>query len=222
MTIKYGHPRKPTLLTAKNMRRERHWQTVGTENRFEQIYLRSTASRPIEFLRTLGKKQPKVMILGPGVGEDTVKLYRSLTAEHLDPKIDTFGLTNSLSRAARRIIVRDYSINMPLEMITPRVPEHQRLISALIGKYDLIVGALSVGIHTRYPAYNVFASSLMLSPGGKAFIEVRDYRDKKKIIEVVKKMVGAYNRANGTNFQFDLENINFTGYNRYLEITRIQ
>lgn len=149
------------------------WRFNGQESRYEQIYNVELMRDPILHLESLQKEHPQIMILGPGLGEDIIALKRELTELGMSPDVDVFGLSKSLDQSARRRVRTDYSLRLALEEVDPKNEKHRKLIDNLQEKYDLVVAPKSVGYHTNYPAYAVFATARLLAKGGAGYIELK-------------------------------------------------
>jgi len=68
----------------------------------------------------LGKGKPRIMLLGPGSGQDNIELYSYLRAQGIFPGIGVFGLTKSLSKDVANVR-KDFSFNVPLELVDPKI-----------------------------------------------------------------------------------------------------
>lgn len=144
------------------------WPKNGHEGRF--------IDNPIYFhvVKSILKnnKSPRILVLGPGIGEEVVELSRVLKGLKVNPEIESLGLTNQLTENAKKTISKDHSQNMALEEIDPNNAEHKKLIANLREKFDYVIAPTSVGIHTRYSAYNGFLCALALKPKGEARITI--------------------------------------------------
>lgn len=144
------------------------WPKNGHEGRF--------IDNPIYFhvVKSILKnnKSPRILVLGPGIGEEVVELSRVLKGLKVNPEIESLGLTNQLTENAKKTISKDHSQNMALEEIDPNNAEHKKLIANLREKFDYVVAPTSVGVHTRYSAYNGFLCALALKPEGEARITI--------------------------------------------------
>lgn len=144
------------------------WPKNGHKERFidNPIY--------VNVVKSISKnnKNPKILILGPGIGEEVIELNKTLRGFKINPEIESLGLTNQLTENAKEAIKKDHSRNLALEEIDPSNPEHKELISNLREKFDYVIAPTSVGIHTRYSAYNGFLCALALKPKGEARITI--------------------------------------------------
>jgi len=190
------------------------WQKEGEEYRFSEIYKSLFRNEPIKHILSLKKKSPKIMILGAGIGEDTKVLKDELNKITIYPVFDVFSLTRTLSPEIKKNIVRnDFSSNVGLEQLDPRIKQHKKIIDATKGKYDLVVAPLSVGEYTNHPATILLNSALLLSKGGKAYIQTSsvfygefDYpmKLKKNIDLLFNKLVNTINMKDNSARQFKL------------------
>lgn len=169
---KIGRIREP-LPNVKGIIEKRHleiqeWPKNGHEGRF--------IDNPIYFhvVKSILKnnKSPRILVLGPGIGEEVVELSRVLKGLKVNPEIESLGLTNQLTKKAKEVIKKDHSKNLALEEIDPSNAEHKKLINSLKEKFDYILAPTSIGIHTRYSAYNGFLCALALKPKGEARITI--------------------------------------------------
>lgn len=141
---------------------------IGTKKRFYNNYLYSDLVNNFPSKN----KKPKILVIGAGIGEELIELKNHLYAKKINPKIETMGITKMLSNKAKKVVHKDYSINLNLEEIDIKNPAHKKLIETLRNNYDVVAAPMSVGIHTSYIAYNCFLCSLMLKPNGVAKIQL--------------------------------------------------
>ncbi len=191
--------------------RESRWTRLGTVNRFKEIFIDDLDLKPIINLLKLRKKNPNVLFLGAGQGDDIVTLNHLLSFAKLEPNYDVLSVTKKLSREARAIVRKDLSGNFALENVIADPEKYVELISQIKGKYDLIMASLSIGIYTNWPDRNAFATALMLGPEGEAYITVDStginqnprfgFENIKRFIELAKR---AYNKKNKTNLNFEV------------------
>ena len=236
-----------TELTEKNTKLWREDWSIpnkvfefGAFHRFKQVYFNELKGLPLKFLIALKKRNPKVMVLGPGIGLDLIELKRYLERFEIDPEIDTFAITKALDVDAKKLTVtNEFAFNTPLELIDPKNPEHNAFVNHVTNRYDLVIAPLSVGFHTHYPAQNSFKSALMLTKGGEAFVQLEYVFGGETLIESAKKrkalktlfgkLVNNHNKRNGTNLQFELEFVRpniamrmlSSTYQIYLRIKRV-
>lgn len=236
-----------TDLTEKNTKLWREdWSApdrifeFGAFHRFRNVYFSELKGIPLKFLIALRKRNPKVMVLGPGLGLDLIELKRYLEHYGIDPEIDTFAITKALDQDAKELTVtNEFAFNTPLELIDPKKPEHNAFVEHVINRYDLVVAPLSVGFHTHYPAQNSFKSALMLNKGGEAFVQLEyvfggetlfeSARKRKALRQLFEKLVENHNKKNNTNLKFELDFIRpnialrmlSSSYQIYLRIKRV-
>jgi len=200
------------------------WGHNGEPSRFHPIYNIFLNREPTNFLISLKKKNPKIMILGAGKGEDIPLFKKELQQNKINPIFDVFSLTNSLSPKIKRNIVRnDFSNKLGFEQINPQTEEHKILINKIKGKYDLVVASLSVGVYTKYPSTTLLNAGMLLSKGGRAYIEVSlaflEARLDKKSINyswklnnkynlLFNKFVDTINKKENTDYKFRLSMVN--------------
>lgn len=151
-----------------------HWPFHGQKTRYRQIFTTILRKDPINHLIKTKNKKPKVMVLGPGEGNYISNFSSELRSHNINPRIDVLGLQKTINPELlkRKIVRRDLSRGVALEDISGNPKANRRLISRIKGKYDLVMAPASVGLHTLYPALNVFNVSCMLKKGGVAYIEV--------------------------------------------------
>lgn len=212
-SIKKRVEKRGLSLFIKN--KKEYWPAFGKEHRFEIVYYKKFKKLPIEFLKKSKNKKPKVMILGAGLGEDIKLLKAELQKNNVNPSVDVFSLTKSISKTAKKEIKKDYSINKALETINFK--EHSKLINNIKEKYDLVVAPLSVGVYTDHVAYNLFITSKLLNKNGKAYVEV--LKDK-KLIEKFNRFNELFNKQFKETAEFNINQINENEKYFYFEITR--
>lgn len=155
--IKLGHSEIPV------------WHNViGSKKRFYENYLYSDliARFPSK------KSKPKILVIGAGIGEELIELKNHLNAKKIKPKIETLGITKILTDKASKVVSKDHSMNLCLEEIDIKNPEHKKLIKSLRENFDVVAAPISAGVHTPHIAYNCFLCALMLKPEGVAKIHV--------------------------------------------------
>lgn len=145
-----------------------------TENRYKRVYRTILNKDPINHLIKRKNKNPNIMILGPGAGQDIVLLRRELISNDIKPQIDVLGIQKTIDPKLleTKIVHQDLSSGKALEEISQDPKENKKIISKLKERYDLVVAPSSAGLHTLYPAFNVFNIACMLKKGGVAYIEV--------------------------------------------------
>lgn len=150
------------------------WPFRGQKTRYRQIFSTILRKDPINHLIKSKNKKPNIMILGPGEGNYISYLNSELRSYNINPRIDVLGLQKTINPELlkRKIVRRDFSRGIALEEISANPKANRKLISRIKGKYDLVMAPASVGLHTLYPALNVFNVSCMLKKGGVAYIEV--------------------------------------------------
>lgn len=147
-------------------------KTVVIKNRFNDVYVKILKRDPINHLVNLRNKKPKLLVLGPGNGQDIFLLHNELQKQNIKPQIDVLGIQKTVEPVLleKGIVQKDYSMGLALEEIASN--SKNKLTKRLKGRYDMVVAASSVGLHTLHPAFNVFSVSAMLNKGGVAYIEV--------------------------------------------------
>ena len=228
--VKPKEPKSPTGfkrpvvpdLTKRNLRVYRDdWNQpnrimqYGSEHRFKEVFFDELKKAPIKFLLGLRKNNPRIMMLGPGMGYDLLELYSFLNKRQIKPEIDVFGLTKSISEDTKSVVNNDFSMGVPLELMDPKKPEHKTFIDQVTNKYDLVVASVSVGMHTYYPSHNCYRSALMLNQGGEAYVQLNytfksqiltgNSKAKKEIIGLFQKLFANHNKQNGTNLKYSME-----------------
>jgi len=111
------------------------------------------------------------MFLGAGKGQTILEFKNFLLKHKVNPTVDVFSLTKTLDSNIKSIVHKDFSKSIPFEHLNVKDSAYKNLKN----KYDLVIGAMSVGVHTKYPANSLFTSALMLQKGGRAYIEVVDF-----------------------------------------------
>ncbi len=157
------------------------WRCNGLKERYKQIS-EALGGIHVYFLVCRRKSHPIVMFLGAGVGETISEFKKHLLKHKIHPTVDVFSLTKDLSSEVNSKTRRDYSNNLPFEHLNMKNSAFKNLEN----KYDLVIGAMSVGVHTKYPANSLFTSALMLQKGGRAYIEVVDFLKKNGGISTIK------------------------------------
>lgn len=150
------------------------WPYNGGKERYKQIFFDILKRQPINHLIKNKNSKPSIMILGPGEGGYIHELQAELAPYKIKPRIDVLGLQKTIDPALlkEKTVRRDFSKGQALEEISENPKVNKKLISIISEKYDLVMAPASVGLHTLYPAFNVFNVSCMLRKGGVAYIEV--------------------------------------------------
>lgn len=143
-------------------------------NRYVSVYHDILRKEPINHLIKTKNKTPSLLVLGPGIGQDISYLKNELSSNGINPKIDVLGLQKTIEPKLleKKIVNKDFSSGLSLEEISSNPIKNKKLISNLKGKYDMVVGSASVGLHTLYPAFNVFNTSMLLKKKGVAYVEI--------------------------------------------------
>lgn len=217
MIRKYGRLRTEKIGLSSFFRgKKESWPAFGDTYRYEHIFVKKFRKKPLLHLKKIKKTNPRVMILGAGLGRDLKLFKEDLNKLRIDPTIDVFSLTKSLSKEVKRDVVStDFSRKKALETISP--VKDRKMIGQIKGKYDLVVAPLSVGVYTDHLSYNLLLTSLMLNKNGKAYIEVEKYDMQAK--ERFNRFVELYNKQKKEENKFEIRIINELK-NKYLEITR--
>jgi len=151
-------------------RKKDSWIKKGTVDRYSSVLDGKLDLDPHFFLKQLGKKNPQVLFGGVSRGEYITPFRDKLRKEKINPKIDVFNLTKMVSK--NRNIRSDLSIGQALETIASNPEKYSAQIGRMKEKYDLAIFSSGAGIHTLYPAFNVFNIALMLKPKGRAYVEI--------------------------------------------------
>ncbi|MFA5745811.1 MAG: hypothetical protein WCX82_00465 [archaeon] len=190
--------RKPTstvkdIVDFKQLERNA-WQYNG--NARYDVYKVELAGKPVEHLVQLKKEKSQILILGPGLGKDILFLRKDLNEHKIKPIINVFGLTKITdSQSAYSYIDKDYSIGVPFENLDPKIENHREILEENIGKNDVIIALKSTSYHTNYLEFSLYQSAIMLSKGGKAYLEFNFLEIKRKIpIKDKEKEEEYYNR----------------------------
>jgi hypothetical protein len=180
-------PNKEHLLLRKEF-----WPCNGQNFRYKDIFYNNLKKKPLDFLKKLNKKNPEVMFLGPGSGNTIVEFNKDLKKNKINPVFDIFSLTKNLDPKVKKqkLIRKDYSSNIGFEKLNTKNSKFKFLKE----KYDLIIGAMSVGFHTKYPVNSLFTSAMMLKKNGRAYIEIADlrsvfdFKNEKQLMSFLKKL----------------------------------
>ncbi len=205
----------------------------GGVNRYRKIYKEYLNDRPLNFiLEKLKVKEPQIMILGPGEGYDSALFKRELHEFGVDAHMDTLGFSKTVESElfASKDIRNDYSPHIskaiPFEHINPI--EHPQLVKEIQGKYHLVIASNSIGYYAESNSYALFQSSLLLTKGGRAYIDLNYTKPLKEIMKVTERMINAYNKANKTSLKFRIKGLEDTYFREthndliYVQIDRIE
>jgi len=136
-----------------------------------------------DYKRIKRKKSNKpidVAILGPGKGIEVIEIKNNFFKES-KTNIDTFGLTNSLSDDARKLVRNNFFTKKVHEK---EFFEHMNHLEH-IKKYDYIYSHLGPAYHTNYPEIVLLKIGSMLRPGGFARIHLGLNFSNKALLENV-------------------------------------
>lgn len=147
-------------------------KNVYIQNSYKRIYSTILKKDPITHLIKKGNRKPDLLVLGPGAGHDIVLLKLELQKNKINPRIDVLGIQKTIDLLLEKVVDKDLSSGKALEEISQEPGKNKKIISKLKERYDMVVAASSAGLHTLYPAFNVFNISAMLKKGGVAYIEV--------------------------------------------------
>ena len=147
-----------------------NWPCNGQKERYRHIFAALNGAH-VRFLVRHGNPNPNVMVLGAGKGETILEFKNFLLRHKVNPTVDVFSLTKNLDPYIKKIVHKDFSENIPFEHLNVKDSAYKNLKN----KYDLVIGAMSVGVHTKYPVNSLFTSALMLQKGGRAYIEMVDF-----------------------------------------------
>ena len=151
-------------------KKEDTWKKKGTVDRYSSVLDGRLDLNPHFFLKQLGKKNPQVLFGGVSKGEYITPFRERLRKEKINPKIDVFNLTKIFSK--NRNVRSDLSIGQALETIASNPEKYSAQIKRMKERYDLVICPSGVGMHTLYPAFNVFSVALMVKPKGRAYVEI--------------------------------------------------
>lgn len=180
----------------------------GGKRRYKEIYVEELKNKVLNFILNDLKKNPEIIILGPGIGHDTAILKRELESYGINPQIDVFNLTKFAldeSLLKQKIIRNDYSKQfLAFEKINEI--EHATLVKKIKHKYDIFVAPASVGRYTNSVPYALFQTSLILNKGGRGYIECV-FIDRKGFdeIKIAQRMLAAYNKTAKEKVKIDLK-----------------
>jgi hypothetical protein len=219
MIKKYGRLRSEKIgLSIFLINKKEKWPAFGQDYRYKYIFYNKFKQKPLLHLKKINLKEPKVIILGAGQGNDLKLFKEDLSKFKINPIIDVFSLTKSLSpEIKKKIVNKDFSRNKAFESI--EAIKDRKLINQIKGKYDLVVAPLSVGVYTDHIPYNLLLTSLLLNKNGKAYIEVNNYSP--KIKERYYKFIEMYNKQKKEKKTFNIRIINKKNSSVYLEIKRL-
>jgi hypothetical protein len=167
------------ILDKKNVKETKKiWPLFGQKERYNYLFKKELSNRPLAFLKKrFVKKKPKIIFLGAGKGNYISLFKKELIKNKINPVIDVFSLTETLSQEAKKEVNKDYSRRIPFEHLNSKLSQSIKLLQEEFKhKYDLIISPMGVGFHTMYPANALFTSAMMLKIGGRAFIEVDNLR----------------------------------------------
>ncbi len=184
----------------KSKSRDTDWNVNGQDIKYPQFY---------DSILTSNIKKPKIMILGPSLGENIPKIKRSFEIVGKSPEIDVFGLTKSIVRSARKIVRKDFSDNFTFEELWTN-PEYNRyLLKEILGRYDFIEGVYSVGYHTNYPEKTSFFTALMLAKGGEAYLTINVLQLQSRLRNLImsKKIIKDHNAIGKLSYYLENTNI---------------
>jgi len=202
----------------ESMKMADSWNYKGTKERFKEVYITELNNQPIKHLASLDIKNPNVMILGAGLGEDIPELKKELIKININPNIDVFSLTKTLPKdLIKTMQVRnDFSNKIGFEEINPKNPKLKKLIKDTKGQYDLVMAPMSVGVHTNYPATVLFNSAMLLKKNGKAYVQIAvkftDLDNTRRMGKEIKikyqllfyRFIEAINKSENKNYRFKL------------------
>lgn len=115
------------------------------------------------------KKNPNIMILGPGMGAEAVLIASELKKINSNSSnIDALGLGNQLTAKAKAVIRTDYSVGLD-KIKSKDLFEHFNHLG-LVKKYDYIYSAYGPILHTKFPEVAILKTASLLKPGGFARI----------------------------------------------------
>jgi hypothetical protein len=227
---------EPSLSVRKRLceGKERWYSYLGDSYRYGDVWINELGSKPKNFLLSLKKSNPQIMVVGPHYGYDILEMKKDLKKSGINPEVDVFGLMETIRPSVRPEVRRDFSQGVALETVGSDPHKYPKLVRSMKGKYDLVMAAGSAGLHTNHPTHNCFFMALMLAPGGEAYIQIRPLREPKKHYDLedkktfphlnalFPKFVDSYNRQNGTDLEFVLTPIKFGEHNIYVKIERIK
>jgi hypothetical protein len=161
------------VLNSKKKRFE-EWGFKGAKDRYKVVFELQLKKKPIKYLLSNNIKNPEIMMLGPSSGEYILEFKKQLVKNKINPVIDCFSLKNELKTNIEQEVRLNIFGEGAFEKLNTKTNNTvlKKIQKSLINKYDLIIGAMSVGVHTKYPINALFTSALMLKKGGKAYIEI--------------------------------------------------
>ncbi|NCP72103.1 hypothetical protein GW835_01775 [archaeon] len=199
-----------TLERSKSQQYEGWRGCDGGFQRYKEVFKKSLNDRPTNFLlEELKVHNPNVMMLGPGKGHYAALFKKELESIGVNIHIDTLGFSKTIDKELIRdeLIRKDHSPHISkataFEHINPK--EHPKLIKKIKGKYHLVIGERSVGLYGESKPYAIFQTALLLEKRGRAFLDVQFTKETlKDIVEVSKRMLRAYNKANNTDLEYKI------------------
>jgi len=143
-----------------------HWQYNG--HKISEFQLKTIIIDYKLISKRFNKNYPlNIFVIGPGKGSE-VHYLNNLFKDFKHKAIDTIGLTDYLSKSAKKITKNDYS---PKKLSNLTTFEHFNHLN-LIGKYDYIYSQIGPGYHTNHPGIVILKVASMLKPNGLARIEL--------------------------------------------------
>jgi hypothetical protein len=182
----------------------------GHFQRYKKIYIKKLRNRPFNFiLETLKKKNPNIMIIGAGKGQDLFFLKKEFSNFGVSTNIDVLSLSKSLDKdlLENKIIRKDFS---PLAKNAKALEkynflEDKKTLKQITGKYHLLINEKGSGAFTDYPHFALFQSGLFLAKKGRAFVEIEIKRDLETTLKITNRLFTAHNKKHNLDLKFKLE-----------------
>ncbi|MFA5745405.1 MAG: hypothetical protein WC932_00920 [archaeon] len=150
------------------------WIHDGSVRRYTEVFDGRLDHHPIEFLKRKNIKNPKVLFIGPAQGEYISEFKKDMNKWGINPVIEVIGIHKTVKPELieKQIIFKDHSQGLVLEDIFDNSKKYNSVIKEISNNFDLVIASKSSGVHTLYPAYNVFISAIFLKPRGRTYIEI--------------------------------------------------
>lgn len=210
---KNHRPVHPSILSAieriKADRYESWGGNGGGYERYKEIYVKKFKNKPFNFiLEELKIKNPNIMVIGAGKGQDLLFFKKELFDFGVKTNIDVLSLSKALDPVIldKKIIRNDFSpsIENAKALDKYNILENKKTLKQVIGKYHLLINEKGSGAFTKYPHFALFQSALFLSQKGRAFVEIEVQRDVNTTLNITKRLITAYNKKHNLSLEFKL------------------